>query len=101
MDIISYILSTTFTKKSLVGMGALKGAPATISNIVDNPDGTHNITFSWKDNNNVTHTSVLTVKDGQTPSIASVPIANGHRVTFAITNPSQSVTFDVMNGNNG
>ena len=101
MDIVSYILSTTFTKKSLIGMGALKGAPAMISSIVDNPDGTHNITFSWKDNNNVTHTSVLTVKDGQTPSITSIPIANGHRVTFATTNPSQTVTFDVMNGNNG
>lgn len=101
MDIVSYILSTTFTKKALQGVGFIKGSPCTIQSVVDNPDGTHNITFSWKDNNNVTHTSVLTVKDGQTPSIASVPIANGHRVTFATTNPSQSVTFDVMNGNNG
>lgn len=101
MDVVSWLLSRAYVNKTLVGMGALKGAPAMISGISDNPDGTHNITFSWKDNNNVTHTSVLTVKDGQTPSIASVPIANGHRVTFATTNPSQSVTFDVMNGNNG
>ena len=101
MDIVSYILSTTFTKKSLVGVGALKGAPCTISNITNNPDGTHNITFSWKDNNDITHTSVLTVKDGQTPSISSMPITNGHRLSFTTTNPAQTVTFDVINGANG
>ena len=50
MDIISYILSRAYVKKSLVGVGALKGAPCMISQITDNLDGTHDITFSWKDN---------------------------------------------------
>ena len=80
MDIISYILSRAYVKKSLVGVGALKGAPCTIASIVDNLDGTHDITFSWKDNTDVTHTSVLTVKDGETPAFSSVAITGGHRL---------------------
>ena len=101
MDIVSYILSTTFTKKSLEGMGALKGASCTISSIVDNPDGTHDITFSWKDNSDVTHTSVLTVANGETPTITSTEIEGGHTLTFTTTDPSQSVSFNVMDGAEG
>lgn len=101
MDVVSYILSTTFTKKSLEGMGALKGAPCTISSIVDNPDGTHDITFSWKDNSDVTHTSILTVANGETPTITSTEIEGGHTITFATTDPSQSVSFNVMDGEEG
>ena len=101
MDILSYILSMAYTKKSLIGMGALKGAPCTISGISDNPDGTHDITFSWKDNSDVTHTSVLTVANGETPTINSTEIEGGHTLTFTTTDPSQSVSFNVMDGAEG
>lgn len=101
MDIVSYILSTTFTKKSLEGMGALKGSPCTIQGIVDNPNGTHDITFAWKDTNNVTHTNILTVKDGETPAFSSVAITGGHRLTFTTQDPAQSVSFNVMDGAKG
>ena len=101
MDIISYILSRAYVKKTLVGMGALKGAPCRISNIVDNLDGTHDITFSWKDNLDVIHTSVLTVKDGETPAFSSAVITGGHRLTFTTQDPVQSVSFDVMDGVKG
>lgn len=101
MDIISYILSRAYVKKSLVGVGALKGAPCTIASIVDNLDGTHDITFSWKDNTDVTHTSVLTVKDGETPAFSSVAITGGHRLTFTTQDPAQSVSFNVMDGAKG
>lgn len=101
MDIVSYILSKSYVDKTLVGMGALKGSPAMISSIVDNPDGTHDITFSWKDNSDVTHTSVLTVANGETPTITSTEIEGGHTLTFATTNPSQSISFNVMDGEEG
>lgn len=101
MDIVSYILSKSYVDKTLVGMGALKGAPAMISSIVDNPDGTHDITFSWKDNSDVTHTSVLTVANGETPTIISTEIEGGHTITFTTTDPSQSVSFNVMDGLEG
>ena len=101
MDIVSYILSTTFTKKALQGVGFIKGSPCTIQSIVDNPDGTHDITFSWKDNTDVTHTSVLTVKDGETPAFSSVAITGGNRLTFTTQDPAQSVSFNVMDGAKG
>lgn len=99
--IIAYALSRAFTKKTVVGMGALKGAPCKITSIVDNLDGTHDITFSWKDDSDVTHTSVLTVEDGETPSFSSVVITGGHRLTFTTQDPTQSVSFDVMDGAKG
>ena len=101
MDVISYALSKAYTNATVRGMGAIKGSPATISSIVDNLDGTHDITFSWKDTSDVTHTSVLTVADGETPTMGVTTITNGHRVTFTTTNPSQSITFDVTNGTQG
>ena len=103
MDIVSYILSKAYVDKTLDGMGALKGAPCTISSIVDNPDGTHDITFSWQDNQDPpqTHTSVLTVANGETPTITSTEIEGGHTLTFATTNPSQTVSFNVMDGLEG
>lgn len=101
MDVVSYILSTTFTKQALKGVGFIKGSPCVIQSIVNNLDGTHDITFAWKDTNNVTHTSVLTVKDGETPAFSSVTITGGHRLTFTTQDPSQSVSFDVMDGAKG
>ena len=101
MDVISYALSKKYVDDTVVGMGSLKGSNCYISSIVDNLDGTHDITFSWKDTSDVTHTSVLTVADGETPTMGVTTITNGHRVTFTTTNPSQSITFDVTNGTQG
>ena len=101
MDVISYILSKSYVDKTVIGMGAIKGSPCTIQSITDNLDGTHNVTFAWKDNLDVTHTSVLTVKDGETPAFSSVSITGGHRLTFTTQDPTQSVSFDVMDGAKG
>lgn len=119
MDILSYILSKIYVKKTLTGMGALKGAPCTISEIINNPDGSHNVIFSWKDNEGVTHTSTLTVEngidgingtngkdgingingiDGTSPVMNVTSIDGGNRITFSTTNPPQTVSMDVMNG---
>ena len=99
MDIISYILSKKYTNDTVIGLGAIKGSPAMISSIVDNSDGTHDITFSWKDTSDVTHTSVLTVSDGETPTFSSTVITGGHRITF--TTEDKTVSFDVMDGSKG
>lgn len=125
MDILSYILSRSYVKKTLTGMGALKGTPCTISEIINNPDGSHDVVFSWKDNEGVTHTSTLTVEngkdgtngingtngkdgkdgtngtngvDGTSPIMNVTPIEGGNRITFSTTNPPQIVSMDVMDG---
>ena len=101
MDVISYALAKKYVDDTVVGLGAIKGSNCYITSIVDNLDGTHDITFSWKDTSDVTHTSVLTVKDGETPAFSSVVITGGHRLTFTTQDPSQTVSFDVMDGSKG
>lgn len=63
LSAVTYALSKSYTDKSLVGMGALKGAPCKIKSITKK-DGQNIITFEWKDNEDVTHESTLTVDDG-------------------------------------
>lgn len=94
-------LSKSYTKKSIIGLGAIKGANCQILQIVDNGDGTHTITFLWKDTSDASHTSDLIVKDGETPTIVTQAITGGHQVTFTTTDPAQSETFNVMDGEDG
>ena len=79
----AYILSRIFTKQSLDGLGAIKGASCTIKSIVDNGDGTHTITFEWVSNSGASQTGTLVVKDGEDGAdglgIKSVEVdANNH-----------------------
>ena len=54
-----------YIRKSLIGLGALKGANCTIQSITYNQeDGTNTVVFAWKDNLDVTHTSEMVVHDG-------------------------------------
>lgn len=62
VEIIGILKS--FVNQTLVGMGALKGAPCQILSIVDGTDD-HTITFKWVDNEGDSHTSTLTIKDGR------------------------------------
>ena len=64
MDLISYVLSRKYTNDSLIGLGALKGAACTISDITP-IDGGNRITFEWEDNNGESHTDTLDVMDGE------------------------------------
>ena len=61
VEIIGMLKS--YIKKTLTGMGALKGASCQIDSIVDNGDR-YVITFKWEDNNGDEHTQVVTLEDG-------------------------------------
>ena len=63
MDIISYALSRKFTKDTVIGLGALKGANCTIKSIV-HQDGVNVVTFEWTATDGTTRTSEMTVLDG-------------------------------------
>lgn len=55
-----------YIRKSLLGLGALKGANCTIQSITYNQeDGTNTVVFAWKDNLDVSHTSEMVVHDGE------------------------------------
>lgn len=53
-----------YVNDSLVGAGALKGAPCTIKSIAEITGG-NRITFSWVDDEETEHTSTLDVMDGE------------------------------------
>lgn len=61
VEIIGMLKS--YVSKSLVGMGALKGANCQIESIAEVTGG-QKITFLWIDTNNVSHRSELTVPNG-------------------------------------
>lgn len=63
MDIITYSLAKKYTREALVGLGALKGAPCTISDIVENPNEII-VTFSWTGNDDSTQSSTITIPTG-------------------------------------
>lgn len=46
MDILTYSLSKKHTEETVVGLGALKGAPCTIQSIVEDDSGKL-VTFKW------------------------------------------------------
>ena len=46
MDIISYILSRAYVKKTVIGLGYLKGSPCTVESVVKQ-DGQNIITLKW------------------------------------------------------
>lgn len=66
VEIIGMLKS--YIKKTLVGMGALKGAPCEIQSIVENPTGVWTITFKWEDTEGTTHTDALVLHDGAAAS---------------------------------
>lgn len=63
LNVPAYVLSKKYTDDSLIGMGALKGAPCKIKSIVKE-NGENIITFEWLDNDGGTHESILKVEDG-------------------------------------
>ena len=101
MDLISWLLSRKYTDNSILGIsGVLSGKNATIESAQKVGSDT-TIVFKWTaDNGTVRRTSIV-VTDGDTPAISSTPIAHGHRLAFTTANPTQSVTFDVLDGNDG
>lgn len=82
VEIIGMIKS--YVQKTLVGMGALKGAPCQVQGVTDEGDGTQTLTLSWKDNDGVTHTTDI-----------ELPAA-----IFAIVSPTngQTIRYNAVSG---
>ena len=53
-----------YINQTLVGMGALKGASAQLSNVYDPAAGTNTMTWKWEDNEGEEHTTTVVVYDG-------------------------------------
>ena len=85
----AYVLSKSFTKKSLDGQGALKGAPCTIKSTTKVSDGT-NITFEWTGTSGTKQTSTIKVMDGL--SITDVDVNSDNTLTCTLSDGSTVTT---------
>ena len=74
--IVAYILSKKFTKDTVIGMGAIKGAACQVQSI-NKVGKTTTITLKWEDNLGGVHTQSFDIKDGVDVTNAEVT-ANGH-----------------------
>ena len=63
MDVISYALSRKYTDDTVIGLGALKGAPCTIESVV-HQDGINTVTFKWTGTDGTVKTTEMIVNDG-------------------------------------
>ena len=74
--VVAYLLSRKFTKDTVIGMGAIKGAPCQVQSI-NKVGKTTTITLKWEDNLGVDHTQDFEIEDGIDVSSATIT-ANGH-----------------------
>ena len=86
--VVAYILGKSYTKKSLIGIGALAGAPCQVQSI-NKVGKTTTITLKWEDNVGGVHTQAFDVEDG----------ADGVSVTNATINANGHLILTLSNGN--
>ena len=59
----TYAAAQSYTKDTVNGMGALRGAPCTISSIDEIENG-HRVNFAWTANDGSIHTQSMDVRNG-------------------------------------
>ena len=83
IDVITLAIAEKYTRDSLVGLGALKGSPCTISKVEEVSDGTE-VTFKWTGDNGSTNTRKIKVKDGI--SVVNAVIDSNHHLILELSN---------------
>lgn len=86
--IVALLLSKKFTKDTVIGMGAIKGAACQVQSI-NKVNKTTTITLEWEDNVGTSHTQSFNIEDGADGvSVVGATInANGHLIlTLSNTN---------------
>lgn len=109
MDIVTYALSKKYTNDTVIGLGAIKGSPATVKSYTYDVDGNTIITFEWTATDDTKRTSTVSVKRGiDGRGIASayfneegklVIVLEGGEALDPITMPSASVEISKLPDN--
>lgn len=86
--VVAYILGKSYTKKSLIGIGALAGAPCQVQSI-NKVGKTTTITLKWEDNVGGVHTQAFEIEDG----------LDGVSVTNAVINSTGNLILTLSDGN--
>ena len=86
LEILTLGSSKTYTRESLLGLGALKGAPCTIKSITE-VDGGQKVTFEWTGTSGTKQTSSITVSDGV--SITSIDIDSDNNLVCTMSDGTE------------
>lgn len=89
----------TYIQQTLVGMGALKGAPCTVKSVEEDP-GVHVITMEWTDNDGNKQTKSITVLDGTNGTNGFSPeitVKTSTDSTYILTITTEGGSFDTPN----
>lgn len=94
--------SKTYTDESLLGLGALKGSPATVKGYREDADGNTIVVFAWEDKNGVEHTEDAKVRKGV--SVKNIVINDGKfvlalsdgTITDEVELPTQDIGIQVL-----
>ena len=92
-------LLKTYINKTLVGMGALKGAPCTVKSVEEDP-GVHVITFEWTDNEGAKQTTSIIVLDGTNGTDGFSPevtVKTSTDSTYILTITTEDGSYDTPN----
>lgn len=93
-----------YVRDSLVGVGALKGAPCTIQSITDITGGKR-VTYEWVDNNNVSHTAYMDVMNGAKgddgTGIKSVEINSSNHLIVTYDDDTTEDAGEIAGGGGG
>lgn len=89
-----------YINQTLVGMGALKGASAQLSNVYDPTAGTNTMTWKWEDNEGEEHTTTVVVYDG-TPGddgfSPTITVKTSTSSEYVLTIQTADGSFDTPN----
>lgn len=89
----------TYIQQTLVGMGALKGAPCTVKSVEEDP-GVHVVTMEWTDNDGNKQTKSYTVLDGTNGTDGFSPevtVKTSTDSTYILTITTIDGSFDTPN----
>ena len=89
VSIQTLALAKKYVKKSLTGLGALKGAPCTVKEITKE-DGVNSVVFEWSGTDDSINTSTMLVADGFSPTVVenSNNSSTIYKLDFATANGS-------------
>ena len=93
-------LSKKYTKDSLIGMGALKGAACTVTDITKE-NGINKVTFEWTAADDSKRTSEMLVADGATITKVEVNEDNELIVTLSDNTSLNGGTIKAIKGDPG
>ena len=95
LNILTLGSSKTYTRESLLGLGALKGAPCTIKSITE-VDGGQKVTFEWTGTSGTKQTSEMTVKNGV--SVTGISDKGNGVFTLLFSDGSESDPIQTIKG---